>query len=225
MERGEPVGTVARGWIEFSTGGNSWKPVVRIDELANSESQQDSQYNLFGLLFGVRNYAGFAPVAGVRGLPDNCSGLTREIFEVGKARFHSPSWISLGELKGIKFSGLKKFEDPFPHFYRVEDGIEVSVRAPGFSAEDLKRLAAEKSIKKGPLVAKLEPVRRKDILSRGWLVLVAFMEALSSSLAGGSEENVRVVVWFSDRANPNESGVAPKIGGGNRHNAYASRQP
>lgn len=184
--------TFIGGWVEFFDG-KAWRPSVRIDDLGNEERP----YNFFALLFGVRNYAGFSPVCGIRGIPDNASLLSREIFEAGRDRLHSPSWTSLSELKGIKFSKIREIDDPFPHYYRAGDGLEVSLVATDLTMEERKRLSKEKVLKKGPILAKIEKLRRKDILTKGWLVIVAMMEALASAYGQG-EDSVRVVVWFRE---------------------------
>jgi|GEM_PF-1614015 len=195
--------TVTRisGWVEYRDNSGRWRPALRIEDLGN----EGRPYNLFGLFFGVRNYTGFSPVAGVRGLPDDASEYVREVFEGGKGRFNSPSFITLAELKGIKFSHLKKKLDHFPHFYREEDGQEVLAKVSLSDFEE-RALLEGKVVKKGPVVVRREGIRRKDILTKGWLVIAGIMEALSTSYSG--EENVRAVVWFSEEAS--ERGKTPR---------------
>ncbi|MGV9631898.1 hypothetical protein [Streptomyces sp. NPDC003487] len=60
-------------------------------------------YAAFGCLFGVRNYAGFQPLAPGRGLPvDLSSGLRAQLVSwVAAGDMHSASWVSWAELASI----------------------------------------------------------------------------------------------------------------------------
>ena len=68
------MGTDICGWVEVKYG-NMWWPIIKIDYLVNRN------YDIFGCLFGVRNYANFKPIAPDRGLPEDVSSLVKEIFE------------------------------------------------------------------------------------------------------------------------------------------------
>lgn len=196
--------TVTRisGWVEYRDNMGKWRPALRLEDLGN----EGRPYNLFGLLFGVRNYTGFSPVAGVRGIPEDASEYVREVFANGSERHSSPSYLTLSELKGIKFSHLKKKLDHFPHFYREEDGLEVSAQVSLSDFEE-RALLEGKAVRKGPIIVKREGIRRKDILTKGWLVVAGIMEALATSYSG--EENVRAVVWFTES---NSSGDGEETG-------------
>jgi len=56
-------------------------------------------YDLYGCLFGVRNYANFHPLFANRGLPKDCSESIAESFS---EEFHSPTFCSFAELCDIK---------------------------------------------------------------------------------------------------------------------------
>lgn len=184
--------TTVHGWIEYRDGFE-WKPAVRIDELANS----GNSYNLFGLLFGVRNDAGFVPVAPGRGIPPNCSPFVRAAFEKGSG-FRGESWAALDEVRAVKLKHAKKL-DPFFHAYHLETGEEVSALL-ALSDYEHARLHSDRRLRKGPLELRIERLRRKDVVTRGWAVLVAMMDCLAAGYGGG--ENVRIVCWFDDLPMP-----------------------
>jgi hypothetical protein len=182
--------TSIHGWVEFRDGYD-WKPAVRIDELANRN------YNLFGLLFGVKNHAGFSPVAANRGLPSNCSWMVRGVYEKSRDA-RAASWIGLDELKAIRFGSLRR-NDPFFHSYHEKTGQEVSAML-ALSDREHNHLHAHGALRKGPLILKIETLRRKDLLTKGWLALIAMMDCLAAAYGGA--EAVRLVVWFDDSELP-----------------------
>lgn len=81
-----------------------WYAVIDAGELL------DRNYDAFGMLFGVRNRAGFAPVADHRGLPADVSDSVREHGTPPEDAddemwicYHSPTWVSWAEIKAINW--------------------------------------------------------------------------------------------------------------------------
>ena len=62
-----------RPWPKFNPEG-SWVYAIALDLLYTGRS-----YDAFGCLFGVRNYAGFRPLAPDRGLPEDTTEETRRL--------------------------------------------------------------------------------------------------------------------------------------------------
>lgn len=59
------------------------------------------RYDAFGCLFGVRNNAGFEPIAADRGIPDDAARKTREAHESWGRDAHSESFITYAELQDV----------------------------------------------------------------------------------------------------------------------------
>ncbi|MGK5627116.1 hypothetical protein [Streptomyces sp. URMC 123] len=79
-----------------------WPPWVRAMDLYPLYEQQD--YASLGCLFGVRNAAGWDPIAAGRGLPPDVSPAFEEEFERTRAldpAVHSPTWVTWAELSEV----------------------------------------------------------------------------------------------------------------------------
>lgn len=61
----------------------------------------ENDYYAFACLFGVRNYAGWRPVAAARGLPMDASAQVRDDFAEFAHDLHSPTWIAWSELDDL----------------------------------------------------------------------------------------------------------------------------
>ncbi|MFJ9703893.1 hypothetical protein [Streptomyces sp. NPDC101234] len=86
------MGTDIYGGIEFrhpyaGTEDHDGEPWVTAMDLWPLYDETD--YTAFGLLFGVRNYAGFRPLAAGRGLPADLSSNMRSVL---------CSWLDQGEM-------------------------------------------------------------------------------------------------------------------------------
>jgi hypothetical protein len=75
-------------------------------------------YDAFGCLFGVRNYAGFEAVAGGRGIPADASPETTA--EAKRWPSASASWVSWAEIEAIDWRELATHPDP--HYFRADNG-------------------------------------------------------------------------------------------------------
>jgi hypothetical protein len=85
------MGTDIHGWIECyttNTNSDSWIPIADLFPFFRGRN-----YDAFACLFGVRNYAGFRPIAEDRGLPNDISKKVREKFPVEDG-YHSYTWIT-----------------------------------------------------------------------------------------------------------------------------------
>jgi hypothetical protein len=174
-------------------------------------------YDLFGCLFGVRNYANYRPVAPDRGIPLDASDAVKQAVAQQQRwagsdslAFHSPTWISWSEIKRIDWAEEALEADSRLHRYqRTEDGTLVYegksswsgrlVAATGISFEDAllnKWIWREGfEMEAGQRVYRAEKLQRKDALSPEWLNVFETMESLAAEYG---DEQVRLVVWFAD---------------------------
>ncbi|MER5602289.1 hypothetical protein [Streptomyces sp. NPDC002265] len=100
------MGTDIYGGIEFrhtyaGTDDYDGEPWVTAMDLWPLYDETD--YKAFGLLFGVRNYAGFPPLAAARGLPaDLSSGMRSHLGSwIERGEMDGASWVSWGELASL----------------------------------------------------------------------------------------------------------------------------
>lgn len=109
-----------RPWPDLPEGV-PWEPAIRLDLLNVTRD-----YDAFGCLFGVRNYAGFRPLAAGRGLPEDASEPTRQAFartDQGSGIGQQPSWISWSEITAIDWDEPALRPDEGLHEYaRDQDG-------------------------------------------------------------------------------------------------------
>ena len=105
------MGTEIYGSIEFRHPGvgtdyYEGEPWVAAMDLWPLYDQSD--YNAFGLLFGVRNNAGFHPVAADRGLPHDLSSTVRAQLgtPVADGEMSGATWVSWAQLAALDPTGL-----------------------------------------------------------------------------------------------------------------------
>lgn len=126
------MGADIHGWVEVRyeyldefDGLNIWYAIIKAGQLL------DRDYDAFGMLFGVRNRAGFVPVANHRGLPADASDEVREhgtppedAGEDDWICYHSPTWITYAEIKAINWdeSALDK---PLTRRVALEDSFQM----------------------------------------------------------------------------------------------------
>jgi hypothetical protein len=166
-------------------------------------------YDAFGCLFGVQNFAGFEPVAAERGIPADAAERTRkEARGIQQQPPFSASWIGWDEIATIDWDECAARPDTRLHRYRRgEDGEwqmtskagmdPVFARHVGLSPAE----AAERSWPAGSewligdRIYRSEVLSRRDALPAGsdWEPVWAVMNTLAG-LHGSS--NVRLVVWF-----------------------------
>lgn len=165
-------------------------------------------YDTFGLLFGVRNYASFDPIAPQRGIPEETSerlenrlDYYREDGLIGAVDCHSISYITLKELHEINWEETAEEEDSRIRVYNEDD--ELQMKAAGIShlsedelqrindGEEVVKEASDGEVRK----YRLEAMKKRDALSGAWEKLIDQMERFGETYG---EENVRLVVWFDN---------------------------
>ncbi|MDQ2906453.1 MAG: hypothetical protein ABI456_14315 [Ktedonobacteraceae bacterium] len=160
-------------------------------------------YDAFGCLFGIRNYAHFRPVAAERGLPADVSREVKEDAESYGEGGSGHSWISWAEIKAIDWEEETEETDSRIHEYRrAEDGSLVyegkSSLDPTFAKHVSYSLRAPHSWPEGQeweiegKIYRAEKLKRKDT-REGWDSLFTVMELLAAYY---EDDGVRLVVWF-----------------------------
>jgi hypothetical protein len=119
------VGIDVDGWIEVRPGWSPdrWTDFARLYALCPGRS-----YDAFGCLFGVRNYAGFRPVATGRGVPPDATGQVRQAWHAVAAQGDGlwPTWIGWDEIEAVDWDEPARRPDARLHQYRRDrDGHRV----------------------------------------------------------------------------------------------------
>lgn len=190
--------------IEYRPSGDSgrWYAATDLRSVYFSQS-----YDAFGCLFGVRNYAGFLPIAEGRGMPSDASDKTIAAFGLGD---FADTWLSWAEVKAIDWDEPAALPDSRLSRYRREpDGsltfIGKAAWTPGIA--EVTGLSVRDAIlgdrtwpegtewKVGDSVYRSERQRRRDAAgpNTDWKNVWALMESLA---AEHGDTNVRLIVWF-----------------------------
>lgn len=209
------MGADIHGFIEcrsrWAGPDDAWSAAVDLELL-----YQGRNYDAFGCLFGVRNYAGFAPLAADRGLPELISDAARADYEDWDSSAHSSSWIAWSELKRVDWDESAETTDRRIHEYEAVDGTWVLVSKASWSARFAKAagLPDDPAIRvrdgygrmdwpegtewrDGDRLYRLERMNRREAVppEGEWKPVWSVMEALA---AVHGDENVRLTVWFDN---------------------------
>ncbi|MEV5981853.1 hypothetical protein [Streptomyces sp. NPDC052114] len=206
------MGTDIHGGIEFrhpSAGADFYdgEPWVTAMDLWPLYDEVD--YAAFGCLFGVRNDAGYRPLAAGRGLPDDLSGRLREELAswVADGELDGATWVSWAELAGLdpdagpdRYVGRLSWEhvsSPYLRHRRMlparwPDEVVATVGPPP-PGLDTARDHLEWQVE--DLVCRYEPLAAGSILGPGthWPHVFAVMKALAGRFG---DDGVRLVVAF-----------------------------
>ncbi|MCB5169129.1 hypothetical protein LG634_30515 [Streptomyces bambusae] len=191
------MGADIHGYIECrSTYGNldeedsSWHAAIDLILLYGGRN-----YDAFGCLFGVRNYAGFRPLAEARGLPADVSEEVRRDYESFPDLHHSASWIGWEELAAVDWDEHALTPDNRVRTYRhsPEHGWYQS----GKALRDLAGRSEGDEWTEGDVLMRVGRMTRREAVQEGgeWSPVWATMKALSDV---HGPEYVRLVVWFDN---------------------------
>ena len=185
------MSTDIHGYIEIRQDNGTWVTRGNISECVGRN------YEMFGLLFGVRNYAHYDPIAPFRGIPLDVSDAFRSTRWEEDA--HSDSWITYQEIAAIDWE----------HGKAPLAGQRISVRREGesspfmeflaggnLSAEDYATLSRGETIIRNGISYCHEVHTYNDALSSDWSRLFERMKELS--VQHGGPDRVRLVVWFDN---------------------------
>ena len=168
-----------------------WLSVLNVGALA------DRNYDLFGFLFGVRNYARFEPIAPFRGLPKNPSDTIKKEIDEWKNDAHSTSYLTLTELQSINWDDESPEEDQRVHVYH-EDNHEMSYKAMSsgdINFDVIKKFGTDNVLVKDGTTYKIEKIKNNDLIGPSWQSIFDCMEVFGKTFG---VENVRMVVYFDN---------------------------
>ncbi|KUN73953.1 hypothetical protein AQJ46_06670 [Streptomyces canus] len=206
------MGTDIHGGIEFRHphvgtdyyDGEAWVTAMDLWPLYD-----ERDYAAFGLLFGVRNYAGFRPLAAGRGLPaDLSSGMRSALGSwVGQGEMDGASWISWAELASIdpatrpadfvgRVTWHKKSQPAIQRHQLVSRPWPAEVLSTvGVPPADSDSASERVEWTTGTLVCAYKPLTVGDVLgpTTHWPHVFAVMKALADRF---DDDGVRLVVAF-----------------------------
>lgn len=188
------MGCDIHGWVEINPYKDDpwWSPCIEINSILGRN------YDMFGLLFGVRNYATFNPIAENRGIPKNASSIVKNDIKEWGIDAHSASYLTFTEISGINWDAKSIEKDERIHEYRkTENGEEFSVKyswGSGLEGHE-EELRETGRVEIGDRVYKLEYETAKEALSSDWKFLFELMEKLAERYG---DSNVRLIVWFDN---------------------------
>ncbi|MEU3786715.1 hypothetical protein [Streptomyces sp900129855] len=206
------MSTDIHGGIEFRHPGADTdyydgEPWVAAMDLWPLHDQTD--YAAFGCLFGVRNYAGFHPLAPDRGLPVDLSSGMRSQLEpwVAAGSLYGASWVSWAELASLDpattpghFIGLLTWHaTSLPstlHQQLVPDPWPSEVLAAvGAPPPDLNSTTGHVEWTTDEVMCRYEPLTAGAVLGpeTHWPHVFAVMKALAGRFG---DDGVRLVVAF-----------------------------
>ncbi|WP_203183589.1 hypothetical protein [Streptomyces pratensis] len=205
------MGTDISGFVEYRApqGGQEppWHTAHDLDSFYEGRN-----YDAFGCLFGVRNYANFRPMAAGRGLPADASATVGARFAqlaewCGESGLHGTTWITWAEVKTVDWDEPAEKPDSRLHQYRqTSKGLRMTGKSswsPAFAeAVGLER-GEEREWPEGSewligdTLYRSVTLRRRDAVTEPgeWQPVWAAMKTLG---ARHGDDNVRLVVWFDD---------------------------
>ncbi|MGC0418146.1 hypothetical protein [Embleya sp. AB8] len=200
----------AKGETNVEGGGEgegvAWRAAIDLFCLNTTRN-----YDAFGCLFGMRNYANFSPLAAERGLPVDVSETVRaELVRVAEwgDEVHGTTWITWAELKVVDWDEPAERADSRLHQYRqTPEGLrfvgkaawdETFAQAVGPAAGVVGQPTEWPEGSEwlvGDTLYRAERIRRRDAVREDgeWAPVWTVMETLAA-LHG--DDNVRLVVWF-----------------------------
>lgn len=115
------MGTDIHGAIECRPGLGLRAPHARVYALDLELACTTRNYDAFGCLFGVMNFAGFDPVAAGRGLPADAAAHTRDKAAGMLPPFFGMTWIGWDEIEALEWDHAAPRPDARLHEYRRDD--------------------------------------------------------------------------------------------------------
>jgi hypothetical protein len=189
--RGDHRSASLNGRVEFYDGG-FWFAVIDPAPLL------PKHYDLFGLLFGVSNFAGFRPLFASRGLPVDCDEALLSIYDANKQEFFGETWVIYAELLEIDWNIGAEAPDERIHEFIV--GADETERYVGkvlgqtLSESLCREIERCGSARSGATVYRRKTIVRGDAKEgTEFDILMTMMGALARRFG---PEMVRLVVFF-----------------------------
>lgn len=185
-------------WSKFDDEGDSWWCVA-----SHLHPFVGRRYDAFGCLFGVRNNAGFEPIAADRGIPGDAARKTREAYESWGRDAHSASYFTYAELQNIDWSKPAKQLDG--RYSVLDENKEPTGTKFGFASgwadvisENREAIDAGEAVpnEAGDKYIQRRRLTREDAIAGDWdWFLNEHLGHLAERFGEGA---VRVVVWFDN---------------------------
>jgi hypothetical protein len=203
------MGCDVHGYIEFRQSGRMWWGIIEIDVIVGRN------YDMFGSLFGVRNYANFKPLFADRGCPKDASITVEEQKKNWGDGAHGWSYmtftdildfeLSLGDLSGL---------DDRVHELRITDDNDLIDTSKAGHSSQLEKWGVYEVLSgvepvppaaisdNAPDAVTLEdrvfarlPLTRKEVYSDEWKFVFKMMKTIAKEYGN---DNVRLIVWFDN---------------------------
>jgi hypothetical protein len=205
------MGTDISGFLEYRVPQGDQEPgwycahdLTSLNDVRN--------YDAFGCLFGVRNYANFRPLAAGRGFPTDASATVSARFAqltewYGEDGFHGTTWITWAEVKAVDWDEPAEKPDSRLHQYRqTSSGLRMTgkaswsgafAQAVGLKAGEVREYPEGSEWLVGETLYKSVTICRRDAVTETgeWRPVWKAMEELAEQ---HGDDNVRLVVWFDD---------------------------
>lgn len=184
------MGCDIHGWVEYSLDGYTWEPML------NAEAVLSRSYDIFGLLFGVRNYVNFIPIAPERGLPSDVSDFVKK--QGGDEDGHSHSYITLEEFNAIDWKQESQEFDGRIHMYqKVKGKWKSSGKASSSGYIDVNSILAtgKQELIKGNTKYVVEKTKAKDCLEGNFEEMFKYLNNIQEQ---NNWYKIRLVVWFDN---------------------------
>lgn len=205
------MGTDINGFLEYRAPKDHQKPVwYAAHDLDTLNDVRN--YDAFGCLFGVRNYANFRPLAAGRGFPADASATVGARFAeltgwCGESGSHGATWITWAEVQAVDWDEPAAKPDSRLHqFRRTPSGLRMTAKASwsaafaeavGLEVGEIREWPDGSEWLVGDTLYRSVTIRRSDAVTETgeWQPVWAAMKALADRHGA---DNVRLVVWFDD---------------------------
>ncbi|MFJ9691137.1 hypothetical protein [Kitasatospora sp. NPDC101183] len=198
------MGTDIHGAVEYRrTHGHAWNEPASWQVAIDLEALHDERnYDAFDCLFGVRNHAGFRPLAPDRGLPEGASAEVRADIERWRSyeSLDSVTWIGWEEIAAVDWDEPAERADRRVTIYRR--GADATWVRTGKALlrerawrPDGEEWTEGREWEEGELLHRIERMTRREAVrpDGAWAPVFTVMRTLAG-LHG--EGNVRLTVWF-----------------------------
>ncbi|MFB7239342.1 hypothetical protein ACFCXK_31760 [Streptomyces sp. NPDC056269] len=206
------MGTDISGFLEYRAPQDDQEPIWYSAHGLSSLNDNVRNYDAFGCLFGVRNYANFRPLAAGRGFPADASATVSARFAqltewYGEDGFHSTTWITWAEVKAVDWNEPAEKPDSRLHQYRqTSSGLRMTgksswsrafAEAVGLEAGEVREWPEGSERLVGDTLYRSATIHRRDAVTETgeWQPVWEAMRELAE-LHG--DDNVRLIVWFDD---------------------------
>ncbi|MFE7512265.1 hypothetical protein ACFU8I_13775 [Streptomyces sp. NPDC057540] len=205
------MGTDIGGFIEYRMPRDDQQPAwYGAHDLSSLDDVRN--YDAFGCLFGVRNFANFRPLAAGRGFPADASATVRARFAqlsewYGEDGLHGTTWITWAEVKAVDWDEPAEKPDSRLHQYRqTQGGLRMTGKASwspafaeavGLEPGEVREWPDGSEWLVGDTLYRSVTLRRRDAVSESgaWQPVWEAMQELAEQ---HGDDNVRLVVWFED---------------------------